>query len=195
MAIICNSPSEIRRTLPSKWMQQSGALMSRMPEWLRPWLVHPASMTLRMDEASSACFRLDLLKHAWEVPDRVEAARIELKKGERAIVREVLLSMDGHLCMYARSILPESIVKETGYKLLHLGATPIGERIFREKKPSRSAFEYSRLRPGHFYYHLAQRHTPQKITQWLWARRSVFKVFHGRLLVTEVFLPDLYYAC
>ena len=74
--------------------------------------------------------------------------------------------------------------------LLTLGTRPLGAALFADPRVTRRPLRFRQIRRGHALYDAASR-LIDGAPACLWARRSLF-VFRGsRLLVTEVFLPDI----
>jgi chorismate--pyruvate lyase len=104
---------------------------------------------------------------------------------QRALVREVLLQLDGRPVVFARSVFPvDSLSGPLGH-LRKLHNRPLGAILFRHPGMQRSPFEVVRVAGDSTYLAPAIRQREPA-----WARRSCFAVDGKRLLVSEVFLQQ-----
>lgn len=119
-----------------------------------------------------------------------ETVLLGLSHAQRAYVREVALSCDQHVVVYAHSVLRRESLRGEWNGIARLGSRPLGEALFNNPRIQRQALAYRKLSPRHPLFRRIQQHQPQP-TGVLWARRSVFCLNGQPLLVTEVFLPTL----
>lgn len=162
------------------------------------WLPLGGSLTAAVRSASGA-FRVRLLDQGWRkaIPD--EAAAVAVPARERVWTREVLLgdAVQGPLMplVFAHSIVAARDLAAWPW-LSGLGNRPLGEVLFQHPGVRRGALHFRRLDRRHPLYHAASDafHANGKeaaLAPTLWARRSVFVLHGGPLLVSEVFLPEL----
>lgn len=121
-------------------------------------------------------------------PDEARALALGPQRAVRR--REVLLHSAGQPRVFARSATAQAHARGPWRALRGLGQRPLADVLFQAPSVGRSPLQFARLTPQTPLHRqvcqaLAQ---PQGV---LWARRSVFKRRGARLLVMEVFLPQL----
>jgi chorismate lyase len=106
-----------------------------------------------------------------------------LRRGEKALVREVWLQDGDKKLVFARSILPRGSLRGAWSGLGRLGARPLGAVLFGDQRVSRSVLRFRKISRNHPLY--------QRIglSQGIWARHSIFVRDGYQILVMEAFLP------
>ena len=161
----------------------------RAPRTLRRSLSDRGSLTRRL-KAQHADFRVVPVARGFAAPFLDEAWALHLHSHTLAYVRDVLLIGDGHVRVFAHSVLSRSSLRGGWNGITRLGTQPLGEALFTNPRIQRLGLTIRRLDVRHPLYRAAQKHTG--ITaRHLWARRSVFCLDGHPLLVTEVFLPAI----
>lgn len=145
------------------------------PLWL-PWLTGQGSLTLQL-KAYKSGFQLQLLSEQKAALPQALATRWQTNFGVR---REVLMSLDGKVAVFAQSWLPDHTLAALT-PLAQLGEQPLGEYIFTQADLSRSAIQVAKFPQG-----LALA-LPEAQAE-LWGRRSYFSLQQHEFLVQEVFL-------
>lgn len=146
-----------------------------------------------MREKAAVSFDVYVVFHEWSTPFLDEAECLKLNEDEKTIVREVILKLDEKPCIYARSVFPETVLKGEGREFVELGNKPLGELLFADKKLKRSAFEYAQMKAESYYVQQIKKELEcHDNLASLWGRRSVFEIHSGSLLLTEIFLPQIY---
>lgn len=161
------------------------------PQALTPqqvdWVLHNGSMTqhlrrhcqqLQVKIGFQGIVTLDQLAAAEQIP---------LPPGECSLwLREVILCGDGEPWIYARTLIPLSMLEHQGIDLRAIGETPIGELLFRAPGIERRELQHSWVC---LPLAVAQALSLSARSPLL-ARRS--SLCHGPqyLSVTEVFLPS-----
>lgn len=157
---------------------------------IKRWLVDEGSLTARL-KARYADFavRPVALKYAKALRD--EAGMLRLKQHEAALIREVLLMGGGRPVVFAHSVLPRASLRGSWRGLGRLGNKPLGAALFANPKVKRTPLEYKKLSACSPMFMRLSGHikNPPKA---LWARRSVFTLNCAKILVTEVFLDELF---
>ena len=195
---------------------QQNRLRSRQ-QWLKkpvlagayqPWLIHTGSLTARLQQRySQFAVQPVRMKYAKAITD--EAALLHLPAYKTALIREVLLIGNNQPVVFAHSVLPRASLRGAWKGLGRLGNKPLGATLFANPKVKRTPLEYKKLPRQHPISMRVSRmnnqlqlvysagttlavaehlQTPPKA---LWARRSIFSLNCARILVTEVFLPQL----
>ena len=112
-----------------------------------------------------------------------ESALLGLPTGQWALVREVVLRCFGEPWVYARSVMPATALAGKLRRLRRLQNQSLGALLFKHPQLVREAFEVTLLPAASCYVHSTIRQN-----QPAWARRSCFRLYGQRLLVSEVFL-------
>ena len=149
---------------------------------MRGWLLDDGSLTQHLLDTERQ-FSLQRWQQRWECPRPDEAQRLHMAPRERALVRQVLMRLDGEPVVYARSVFPARSLSGPLLHLRSLANQSLGSFLFAQTDMRRSAFEL-RLLQGDSPLLPAELHQPGPV----WARRSCFRVAGRRLLVAEAFL-------
>jgi len=172
------------------WRPHSRLLRSKVPlDWWR-WLIDPDSLTRRLQTACGGHFHVEVLNQCWNVPLHNEARAMGLADIRRALVREVFLYCNDTPWVYARTVIPASTLSGRERRLMHLGSKPLGAVLFSDPTMRRDEMELACIRPGQRLFNRATQHL-SKPPNTIWGRRSVFRLRHKPLLVSEIFLPDI----
>lgn len=155
----------------------------------RGWLDDHGSLTRRL-QALCPGLQVRRLRQAVAKPNRDELAPLKLRRGQRALIREVLLLCGDTPLVYAHSVIPLAGLRGPWVGLSALGNKPLGAALFANPLVRRQPLEFARLDARHPLYRRATAHLAEKPAS-LWMRRSVFSLSGRPLLVTEVFLPEL----
>ena len=153
------------------------------------WLIDTGSLTARLQQRySQFSVKPVAVKYAKPICD--EAVLLHLPAYKAALIREVLLFGNNQPVVFAHSVLPRTSLRGAWYVLGKLGNKPLGATLFANPKVKRTPLEYKKLPKHHpISMRVAEHlHTSPKA---MWARRSVFQLNCARILVTEVFLPQL----
>lgn len=154
---------------------------------LRSWLTEPGSLTARCQRASRQ-FGVRLLGYGKGRALADESAGGEIGRG-LAWVREVVLECDGQPVIFAHTTLSTARQGRLSRWMAGLGSRSLGSLLFTYPGFARDSIEFLRLDAGHPLYRRAA--ALCAAGQHLWARRSLHRLGHQRVLVTEVFLPAI----
>lgn len=173
----------VKLTQPDAWRQAppAGAM--------RRWLSARGSLTARIASRFDG-FNLLRLSQKLVVPHADERRALGLKRGRRAVVREVVLRGGAIPLVFAHSVAAPASLRGAWRGLSRLGARPLAEMLFADPLVTRMPIEYRRLDRRHALFRKAIAAADRPAT-FLWARRSVFLKRRAPLLVTEVFLPAI----
>jgi chorismate--pyruvate lyase len=156
------------------------------PSPLHPWLTDRGSLTAKL-KAHTNAFALQRIAQSRTVPHRDEVRHLGFRRGETAIVREVLLFGDGLPSVFAHSVAHARDVRGAWRGLSKLGAKPLADMLFNDPLVARLPIEYLKIDSRHPLFRKAEA-AAGPIPNSVWCRRSVF-IKRGRpLLVTEVFV-------
>ena len=153
----------------------------------RGWLDDHGSLTRRL-QAICPHLRVQRLSQRIDRPLRDEYRALGLRRGQRALIREVLLICGDTPLVYAHSVIPLRGLLGPWVGLSLLGNRPLGAALFANPKVRRFPLEYRQLDARHPLYRAAVAHLAAAPRR-LWMRRSQFALEGRPLLVTEVFLP------
>ena len=159
--------------------------MRSIPEPYRSWLLDSGSLTQRLKSMCTRQFRVKVLRHEWGIPSRSELEFLGCHH-EMASIREVLLIVDDHPAVFARSVLPASSLTGVNRELLELGERPLGEFLFNQPSLKRGQIEIDELPACQFNLHLDRPYNEESA----WGRRSQFFLNGKAISVCEVFLPE-----
>lgn len=162
----------------------------RIPGAVASWLRDQGSLTQRVKTACGERFRVRLLRQCWGPPLRSERRLLRMRRGEVAVVREVELLCSDQPWVFARTLIPARSLRGSVRRLVRLGERPLGAVLFADRQVSRGLTQMARLRPGHRLFAAACAHL-DPVPDGLWGRRTLFSISGRRLLVNEIFLPDL----
>ncbi len=152
-----------------------------------PWLTEPGLLTARVRACCVSGMRLNLLS---VTPAPLEPGLAwRLGVADRGCVhREVELCCDGQRWIYARSVFPDSTVREHPW-LAELAGNGLGETLAALDEVQQEPLEYLELDPTHDLA-LAAAHDAAGEAP-LWTRRKVYRLAGGPILVQEIFLHVL----
>ncbi len=155
----------------------------------RRWLSGRGSLTRRL-QAICPHLRVQRLRQEIAVPLPDEYRALGLRRGQRALIRDVLLICGDTPLVYAHSVIPLRGLAGPWVGLSKLGNRPLGAALFADPKVQRHPLEYRRLDARHPLYRpaIARLAAPPRS---LWMRRSLFALDGRPLLVSEVFLPEV----
>ncbi|WP_187276461.1 chorismate--pyruvate lyase family protein [Parahaliea maris] len=149
----------------------------------RAWLLDDGSLTGRLIASHAGQFRVRRLRQEWVTPHPSERRLLAMPLRQRALVREVVLTIDDEPLVFARSLFPVSSLVGELRHLRQLRNRALGAILFRFPQMHRSPFELATI-PGDNHY------LPEFLRQReaAWGRRSCFDISGRRLMVSEVFL-------
>lgn len=130
-----------------------------------------------------------VLAQGWMYPRHDESFSLGTRPGRMALVRHVQLICKGEPWVFARTVIPVSSLHGRLKQLIHLGDRPLGAVLFADPGMQRSGVEISRITPGQALFADATADLLEQPKE-IWGRRSVFRIAHHPLLVSELFLPS-----
>lgn len=141
--------------------------------------------------------KIHILFNGWHHANAWENELLNIDNATSVIIREVLIHSEKKYWMFARSIFPPSLLTGEESHLMQLETQPLGTILFNHPEMKRSEFSYQCLQaemPSHQYImnYLAAFMPATEIIKDLWSRYSLFHLQKKALLLTEVFLPDVF---
>jgi chorismate--pyruvate lyase len=173
----------------TRWQPYRCYRRGKIPAALAVWLLDPASLTRRLQGLCAGEFRVRVLSQVRGRPRRDEARALGMRRGGLAVIRQVELLCDQQPWVYARTVIPESSLSGRLRRLARLGTRPLGAMLFADRGMRRGVVELARILPGQALFADVVR-GQQPDHGEIWGRRSVFRLAHKPLLVSEIFLPD-----
>lgn len=168
-------------------------------QWLRKprlsgayqkWLIDKGSLTARL-KARYTDFAVQTIALKYAKPSIGESALLRLPAHKTTLIREVLLMGNNQAVVFAHSVLPRASLRGAWQGLGKLGNKPLGATLFANPVVKRTPLEYKKISACSPIAMRVAEHlniSPQA----LWARRSIFSLNDAKILVTEVFLPQLF---
>lgn len=153
------------------------------------WLCEPGLLTDRLRACCGGQTGLVIVAQV-EAPLAAADAALLGAAGSAAFVREIELTCDGRPWVFAQTLVPLAMLARHAW-LTTLGTNALGERLAALPGLERGPLEFAHLVPGDRLYHRALR-ARRAPAEMLWARRSWFAIAGHRLLVQEVFLPEVH---
>jgi chorismate--pyruvate lyase len=176
-------PSDLADIPSPLWLEQNETTVHR---GARDWLFDDSSLTRRLTELSSGALTIAAVRETWEMLREDECEALQLLPGTIGWVREVLLRGNDSPWVFARTVIGQEVLKDSGLDLQNLGSRSLGDLLFDDKAFIRQAIEVCQYPAGWL---------PEgQQVEGLWARRSRFDRGSTSLLVAEVFLPDFWWA-
>ncbi|MDC3248623.1 chorismate lyase [Porticoccaceae bacterium] len=186
MALSSTQFSDFHPVSEPLWRQMASVSDYRVPAQLRPWLSDTGSLTQRLMDACDNRLKVQVLRQNLGVPRLSERRALKLPQRRLALIREVLLLGGGTAWVYARSIIPLSTLTGRLRSLRQLDNRPLGALLFSEPSMCREPVEVA-------CFNSPTSQMPAVLAAYqppMWARRSVFRLDHKPLLVSEIFLPS-----
>lgn len=151
-----------------------------VPAPLADWLADAGSLTQRLQRYGQ--FSVQPLSQRVVRPRSAEAMLLGLPPRQLALIREVLLHLDGQPVVFARSVLPLPSMSGANRVLGHMAGRSLGAELFRLPRATRQSVWAAQVPPSRL---------PVSVACSCWGRQSLFIKRGKPLLVAEVFLPAL----
>ncbi len=200
---LCSSQSALMNTKNTKHTHHNIAwrtALCQLPPALQHWMQHTGSFMQHLAFHAITGAHVQVLQEYYRSATLAETKQLALPLRARVWVREVFISTTTGKTpgrwMVAQTLFPQKILTGEERRLKQLKKRALGSILFRHQHMTRSPFEFTQLHPTTFFYQLANAATLITASE-LWARRSVFTLnnpengIEKKLLLTEIFLPDL----
>ncbi|NND00487.1 MAG: chorismate lyase [Gammaproteobacteria bacterium] len=158
------------------WWAETNLIRERFPEAIHSLLFDKGSLTASLVDLSDHHFQVRVLGQQRRVPLLHEQRKMQRPLHRISMVREVELLMHGEPVVYARSIIPISLLNKSRSGLANLGSTPLGHLLFRDGRIRVSKREFALIENSEGLF---------------CARRTPYDYLGSQILVSEFFLPDL----
>lgn len=172
-----------------RWFTTSASNLRRAPFAVREWVGWPDSLTERVAEHVGNRVQIRVVS---ERQDRLLAdEQTHLGVCARtARIREVRLEVGGSPYVVARTVFPDSTARVMNHALRQLGTRSLGSLLFGALRAPVQLREFTRLETASALFRQLRLHLPDRPD--LWARRALHLLQDRPLLVTEIFLPELW---
>ena len=184
-AIFLNHPRS------SNWIKSSGISSGQIDGEIVDWLRDQNSLTQRLQRLCPGQFSVRVLDQQWLQARADEARLLNIPLRQRVLLRQVQLLCDGDVYVYARSLIPLKTLTGKHRRLGRLGKKPLGAYLFANPGLQRSHQQIARITKKHPLFDIACAGSRPNCDE-IWGRRSLFKIDHKPLLVSEYFLPGLF---
>lgn len=181
-----------RRFTPraNRWFPTNSHELQRVPCVARHWIGWPDSLTARLGERLGDAVQVRVLSE--RIDRLLFDEREHLGIVERtARIREVRLEVRGQGVVVARTVFADPTARLMDNALRRLGTRSLGSLLFGALRAPVRTREFTRLDGNSSLRRLMAQHLPTD-TGALWARRAVHLLQERPLLVTEIFLPQLF---
>ena len=156
----------------------------------RGWLQNRGSLTQLIQQRCRGEFRVKPVFQSLARACGDELALMNLRRHERALIREVYLYCGDTPVVFAHSVVARKDLRGAWRGLNGLGNRSLGTVLFTNPVIKRTPLRFKRLNSAHPLFNRACRNLKAK-PSGLWARRSLFSLHGQSILVTEVFLPSI----
>jgi chorismate--pyruvate lyase len=160
-----------------------------LPDAYAPWLRDHGSLTARIGQRC-AKFSVQPVRSGYARIAFDESSVLNIPARQLAYSREVFLLADEQPVVFAHSACATKDLRGAWQAMRGLGNRSLGSLLFTHPLVARQPLHYQALRDTHPLYRRASR-TLKNPPAVLYARRSLFTLYHAPLLVTEVFLPKI----
>lgn len=183
-------PAELtlQRPAPARWHDHVNHVSA--PAALRHWLTDRGSLTAKLI-AHSHQFRVQRISQRNALCWADDYTAIGLPRRAKVHAREVLLRCDETATVYAHTVMPLDADASQWPLFRTLGNRSLGSTLFSDPRVVRGPMQFARCHPGHPAVQRAHALTGIAL-QPLLARRSLFYRCGGIMLVTELFLPNVF---
>lgn len=186
----------MKKLLELDWKKQETLQESAVSSHMQTWLLHAGSFMQRLKERGACNPVIEVLSQEWQSAEAWECAVLNLELQTEVLVREVLILSEGKYWMFARSIFPRDTLTGEEAALAHLKTRPLGSFLFNHPDMKRSEFAFAYVAPNMRWHQKIKNaictfcHLNEQ--KEIWSRYSVFHLQQKSLLLTEVFLPDVF---
>lgn len=154
---------------------------------LYPWLNNAGSFMQRLAKHGIDNAKVHVLREDYLQPEEWEYELLQLPN-EPLLIREVCISSDATVWMYARTVFSANILAEKR-ELSSLENRSLGSVLFQDPAIKRGLLEFIYANPQALWKDFLP------YSQTAWIRRSLFMLQQPSLLLSEIFMPELEKLC
>jgi len=174
---------EYLSTAPLRWRP---APPPTAPKSAMKWLRRPGSLTAALSRLGPV--RVEVVQESLTAKTNSAMGSAEDRQREPVWTRDVLLLVEGVSVIAARSVTPAAHSRCAWRAVRSLGERPLATILYDDASVSRGRFSFASLNGSRIRRGDALSYTGCRLL----ARKSVFVRTTSPLLVTEVFLPELW---
>ena len=157
-----------------------------IPVQWHSWLLHQNSLMKLLKKVYKNKVEISLIKQSWEPPTSEDRQYLNIGN-QRVSIRESLILCDNQPKVFARTTMPEDSLIGTNKCLLSFGCNPISDYLFTQTNCKRHRLEIAII-PAKNLPLLAKGKT---LSEFIWARRSLFLPLNKPISICEFFLSPL----
>ena len=172
LKVVAKYEGLIRKT---KWQPDNKVTRNKIDPLINKLVTSNGSLTKSLMELGTE-LSVNVLSQNLALPLNHEQILLSRPLQKRAIVRQVELNVDENIVVFARSILPLSLIKKTQTGLANLGQKPLGHLLFKKGEMRVSKRQFAIMN-----------HQGRVI----FARRTPYEYMDSTILVSEYFLPNV----
>lgn len=172
--------------LPDFWNTELNTAFTDVEKY---WLSRPGALTSGLRKVGK--FSIKVLNEYLTYVKEDEAYPLNLAINQRVWVREILMSINGQMAVYARSITELNASRANWQGIRVLNNRPLADILYNDPAISRSSFESAKLN-AQLSLHRSLTEYPELPQGEFLARRSTFFQNNEGLTVNEVFLPNFW---
>jgi chorismate--pyruvate lyase len=161
----------------STWWPDNALSIAKLNPKIALLASDKGSLTSALVDISDNNFSVKVLEQVIKLPFFHEQLELQRPLSRAAMIREVELQLYGETAVFARSIIPLSLVSKGRNGLASLGRTPLGHLLFKDGQIRESRRQFSQ--------------TSYQGDQ-VAARRTPYDYQGSQILVSEFFLPAIY---
>jgi len=159
-----------------RWWADYQCAAYKITDPLASKIYNRGSLTQALIDLSGGEFSVNVLRQSVAVPYAHEQRKLGRPLSRAAIVREVELMIHQQAVVFARSVIPLSLLSNAVAPVRNLGAKPLGQLLFSNGKIRVSKREFAQINYQ---------------DETIFARRTPYDYEGSRVLVAEYFLPAL----
>ena len=173
------------------WQSTLSNVNPAVPANRKDWLLDEGSLTEKLIHCCSpGRFHVQVVSQKWQRPLYSEQQLLNMRRGELAFTRHVILHCNDENWVFARTLIPASSFKGKARRLALLRNKPLGAVLFADPATRRLDMQVAAINRSHLLFHLAAAEGVLA-DDVLWGRRTLFSYANKPLLVNEIFLPSI----
>jgi chorismate--pyruvate lyase len=161
----------------ANWWRDNVLSIAKLDPQLSSLVSEKGSLTTALMALSQNNFSVKVLQQSIALPFFHEQRKLGRALSRGALIREVELQLYGESVVFARSIIPLSLVAKGRNGLASIGRKPLGHVLFKDGKIRVSKRDFAQL---------------EYQSDTLFARRTPYDYQGSQILVSEFFLPTIY---
>ncbi len=173
-----------------RWTALSSRRLPGVSPAVHAWLSDAGSLTRSVIASCRRGFRVELIAQTRATALPSEAVLLAAGPAQATLVREVRLCCGREAWVFARTLIPMGSLRGPVRALTRLGRRPLGEVLFSDPTTRRLRVEVARITARHRLFARATEHLVHR-PDVIWGRRTLFDYRGERILVNELFLPDI----